>query len=609
MIASLLLLAAAQAASVPSLGAIGRQALPAKGCAAYLWSAADRQLVAMAVADPATIRLSVDGETSDYARRSGDGLVALGFGQTTTYAGGDVVATLTMTVTSREKSDRRRAGADGNDRDRSGGARFGGDSGRGPRRLRGVTLRETLEAQRAAFMDELPVAMAVRKDRLHRAAAMIKDNADRFCDALSEDFGHRSREQSMLTDIGGSIAPITHALKHLERWARRDKRSVQFPLGLLGAKAWVEYQAKGVIGVISPWNFPVNLVMGPLAGIFAAGNRAMVKTSEFTPVTAAVFEDVSRRYFAAEELGFVSGGPEVGEAFAELPFDHLIFTGATGIGRHILHAAADNLTPVTLELGGKSPVIVGADADVAQAAKRVALGKMLNAGQICLAPDYVLTSAAEEPRLVEGLKAAASAMYPTLLANPDYTSVINDRHHQRLQDWLEDARAKGAQIEAVNPASENFDASNSRKMPLHIVRRVTDDMTIMQEEIFGPILPIATYEGIDDAIAQVNRRDRPLGLYYFGPDKVERRRVLDRTIAGGVTLDDVVFHVSMEDLPFGGVGPSGMGSYHGIDGFRTFSHAKAVFQQSRRFDVGKLAGLKPPYGRATLTSIARQMKS
>ena len=468
-------------------------------------------------------------------------------------------------------------------------------------------MADTLAAQRAAFMAELPVGLDVRKDRLKRAAAMIKDHDQHFCDALSEDFGHRSREQTMLTDIAASIAPIAHALKHLDRWTKPDKRSVQFPLGLMGAKAWVEYQPKGVVGVISPWNFPVNLVMGPLAGIFAAGNRAMVKTSEYTPATAALFEQIVGDYFAPEELGFVSGGPDIGKAFSELPFDHLIFTGATGIGRHILHAAADNLTPVTLELGGKSPVIVGKGADLKRTTERVALGKMLNAGQICLAPDYVLTPTAEEPRVVEGLKQAASAMYPTLLTNPDYTAIINDRHHQRLQDWLEDARAKGATIEVVNPADEDFAASNMRKMPLHIVRDVTADMTLMQEEIFGPVLPIVKYDGIDDAIARINRRDRPLGLYYFGPDADERRQVLDRTIAGGVTLDDVVFHVSMEDLPFGGIGPSGMGSYHGRDGFLTFSHAKAIFKQAK-FDVAKLAGLKPPYGKATQTSIERQLK-
>ena len=467
-------------------------------------------------------------------------------------------------------------------------------------------MKDILSAQRDSFMAALPEPISVRKDRLKRAAAMIRDHADRFCDALSEDFGHRSREQSMITDIGGSISPINHALKNLERWVRPEKRPVQFPLGLLGAKAWVEYQPKGVVGVIAPWNFPVNLVMSPLAGVFAAGNRAMVKTSEYTPVTAALFEEIVGRYFDPTELAFVSGGPDVGQAFAELPFDHLIFTGATGIGRHILHAAADNLTPVTLELGGKSPVIVGKGADLKQVSERVAVGKMLNAGQICLAPDYLLVPSAQESAVVDGIRTAASAMYPTLLSNPDYTSVVNDRHYERLNQWVEDARAKGATVDVVNPAGEDFGSTNSRKMPLHIVRDVTDDMTLMQEEIFGPILPVRRYDGIDAAIGEVNRRDRPLGLYYFGKDEAERRRVLDRTISGGVTIDDVIFHVSMEDLPFGGVGPSGMGSYHGLDGFRTFSHAKAVYQQSK-LDVAKIAGLKPPYGDATRKAVARQM--
>ncbi|MEN2785216.1 coniferyl aldehyde dehydrogenase [Sphingomonas qilianensis] len=469
-----------------------------------------------------------------------------------------------------------------------------------------VDLAAMLAVQREAFMAELPVPLDTRKDRLKRAAALLSDNTELFCDALSEDFGHRSREQSLLTDIASSVAPIRHAIKSLDGWAKRDKRPVQFPLGLLGAKAWVEYQPKGVIGVIAPWNFPVQLVMAPLAGVFAAGNRAMVKTSEYTPRVAALFEELVGKYFAADELVFVTGGPEVGQAFAELPFDHLLFTGATAVGKHILHAAADNLVPVTLELGGKSPVIVGKGADIRQASERVALGKMLNAGQICLAPDYMLVEAGDEAAVVDGLRGAASAMYPTLLANPDYTAIVNDRHFERLTGLIEDARAKGARVEVVNPANEDFGASNARKMPLHIITDVTDDMRVMQEEIFGPLLPVRRYAGIEDAIQQINRRDRPLGLYYFGPDAGERRRVLDRTIAGGVTLDDVIFHISMEELPFGGVGPSGMGSYHGRDGFRTFSHAKAVFKQAR-FDVAKLAGLKPPYGKATLASVKRQM--
>lgn len=467
-------------------------------------------------------------------------------------------------------------------------------------------MREILDRQRAAFTAELPVSIGTRKDRLRRAAAMVRDNAAPFCDALSEDFGHRSARQSMITDIVASVSPLRHAEKMVARWARRERKPVMFPLGLLGAKAWVEYQPKGVVGIIAPWNFPVNLVMSPLAGIFAAGNRAMVKTSEFTPATAALFEALCPRYFDSAELAFVSGGPEVGQAFAALPFDHLLFTGATGIGRHILHAAADNLTPVTLELGGKSPAILGRSANLAQSTERMALGKMLNAGQICIAPDYLMVAAEQEAEAVDGLVRAASAMYPSLLSNPDYTAIINDRHFARLTAAIEDARAKGAEVIAVNPANEDFAASNARKLPLHIIRNATDEMTVMQEEIFGPVLPVRKYDSIDGAIAEVNRRDRPLALYYFGSDEAERRRVLDRTISGGVSLDDTIFHVSMEELPFGGIGPSGMGAYHGEPGFRTFSHAKPVFKQSR-LDVTGLGGLKPPYGKRTDAAIKRQL--
>lgn len=468
-------------------------------------------------------------------------------------------------------------------------------------------MRETLELQRTAFMAELPVSLDARRDRLTRCIALLADHAGPLCDALSDDFGHRSREQSMITDIGASIRSLKHALGHVARWSRPERRKLEFPLGLLGARARVEYQPKGVVGVIAPWNFPVQLIMGPVGGAFAAGNRVMVKTSEYTPAVSALLEELAPQYFDRSELAFFSGGPEAGRAFAELPFDHLIFTGATGIGKHILHAAADNLTPVTLELGGKSPTIIGRGANIAQASERIALGKMMNAGQICLAPDYLLVPREQEAEVVEGVRRAASALYPTLLGNPDYTSVINARHATRLAGYLDDARAKGAEVIEVNPAGEDLAASNGNKMALHIVRNVTDDMTVMQEEIFGPVLPVKTYERLDEAIDYVNGRDRPLGLYYFGADGAEQRRVLDRTISGGVTLNDVVFHVSMEDLPFGGIGPSGMGSYHGLDGFRTFSHAKAVYRQPR-IDVAKLAGFKPPYGKATKATIARDVR-
>ena len=465
-----------------------------------------------------------------------------------------------------------------------------------------------LQAQRAAFTTELPVSAAVRKDRLKRAIAMMVDHGEAFCKALSEDFGHRSIDQSMMTDIVASIHTLKYSIKQVGRWMKPERRKPTFPLGLLGAKATVEYQPKGVVGIISPWNFPVQLTMGPMAGAFAAGNRVMVKSSEFTPTVAALFEAVAPQYFAADEALFYSGGPDVGQAFAGLPFDHLIFTGATGIGKHILHAAADNLTPVTLELGGKSPTIIGRSANVEIATQRIALGKMLNAGQICLAPDYLMVPKEKEADVVAGMTKAVSVMYPTLLENPDYTSVINARHRDRLTGYLEDAKAKGADIVEINPANEDFGASNRNKMPLYLVRNPTDDMKVMQEEIFGPVLPIKTYDRIEETIAYVNAHDRPLGLYYFGQDAAEQRQVLDKTISGGATVNDVIFHVSMEDLPFGGVGPSGMGSYHGYDGFKTFSHAKSVYQQPK-INVAKLAGLLPPYGKATKTAIARDFKA
>ncbi|MEQ1687519.1 MAG: coniferyl aldehyde dehydrogenase [Sphingopyxis sp.] len=468
-------------------------------------------------------------------------------------------------------------------------------------------MRHLLDAQRADFMAHLPVPIAVRRDRLDRAIAMMVDHADRWCAAAAEDFGNRPRELTLMTDVLPSVGALQHARKLLAAWMRGEKRKALFPLGLLGARARVEYQPKGVVGIIAPWNFPIGMVMTPLAGVFAAGNRAIAKPSEFTPNVTALFAELVPAYFAPEELAIVSGGPEVGEAFSQLAFDHIIFTGATSVGRHIMRAAADNLVPVTLELGGKSPVIVGKSADLGDVAAKVAMGKLMNAGQICLAPDYVLIDEAREGALVDALVASASAMYPTILDNPDYTAVVNDRHHARLSAHVADARAKGADITIVNPAAEDFAHANSRKMPLHIIAGATDDMSVMHDEIFGPLLPIRRVGDSEAAVDYVNGRDRPLGLYYFGKDTAEERRVLDRTISGGVTVNDVIFHVAQEDLPFGGIGPSGMGSYHGHDGFKTFSHAKSVFRQAR-VDVAKLAGLKPPYSKATRRAIARDLK-
>lgn len=470
-----------------------------------------------------------------------------------------------------------------------------------------AAMRAMLDRQRAAFTAELPVTAAARRDRLDRALDVVLTHKERLVAALSEDFGHRSAELSLITDIMASVKPIRHALKHLDVWMQPEKRRLDFPLGLLGARARIEWQPKGVVGIISPWNFPVNLTFAPLAGVLAAGNRAMIKPSEYTPATSALMQDIIAAAFAPDEIAVITGGPEVGRGFAELPFDHLIFTGATSVARHVMAAAAKNLVPLTLELGGKSPTIISRSADVAAATERVAMGKLMNAGQICLAPDYLLVPEEKEAEIVEELQRATARLYPAMLANPDYTSVLGARHHERLAAHVADARAKGADVVVVNPAGEDFSQQNTHKMPLHIIRGATDAMTVMQEEIFGPLLPVRSYASIDGAIDEINRRDRPLGLYWFGRDDGEQRRVLDRTISGGVTVNDVIFHVSAEDLPFGGIGPAGMGRYHGIDGFREFSHGKAIYTQPR-LDVAGLAGFKPPYGAKTARALARELK-
>ena len=468
-------------------------------------------------------------------------------------------------------------------------------------------MEALLRKQREAFTAARPEGLDVRRDRVRRAIALLKDNGDALCKAMSADFGNRSAHQSMITDIGGTVNFGKYCLKHIDKWARSEKRHVQFPLGLLGARAELRYEPKGVIGILSPWNFPLNLSFGPLMQVLAAGNRAMIKPSEFTEKTSELSAELCGKYFEEDEVAFVTGGPEVAHAFSSLPFDHLVFTGSTATGRKVMEAAAKNLCPVTLELGGKSPVVLGRGANLEQAGERIAMGKMMNAGQICLAPDYMYVPEDKEDAAIAAVELGVHKMYPTLLANEDYASVVTDRHFDRLQGLVEDARGKGAEVIEVNPGKEDFTGTNARKMPLTILRNVTDDMQAMQEEIFGPVLPVKTYRDVGEAIDYVNGRDRPLGLYYFGQDSGEREQVLTRTISGGVTVNDVIFHVSMEDLPFGGVGPSGIGSYHGVEGFREFSHARSVYTQPK-VDVAKLGGLKPPYGAKTEKTVRTMMK-
>ena len=469
-------------------------------------------------------------------------------------------------------------------------------------------MQSILDRQRAAYLAEGIVTSETRIDRLERAVRVVKKHQKAFVQAMNEDFGHRSEHQSLFTDVASSIGPLRHAQQNLKRWQKKDKRKVTPGiLALLGAKAWVEYQPLGVVGVISPWNFPVNLTFTPLAGVLSAGNRCMIKPSEYTPATSAAMAAGFAEEFDEEEIAVITGGPQTGADFSGLAFDHLLFTGATSVAKHVMRAASENLVPVTLELGGKSPVIISPKADMAPTTDALMAGKMMNAGQICLAPDYVFVPRDRVGEFVESSKRSVAKMYPTLLDNPDYTSVINARHFERINGYVDEARERGVEVVEINPADEDFRQQSAHKIAPTLLIDPPEDSAVMQEEIFGPVMPIKSYESLDETLDYVNSHDRPLGLYYFGTDQEETQQVLNHTTSGGVTLNDVVMHVAQEDLPFGGVGHSGMGAYHGEDGFRTFSHAKAVFKQAT-FNPAEKLGLRPPYGDKLMGLLKTQIK-
>jgi len=463
-----------------------------------------------------------------------------------------------------------------------------------------------LSLQKRALAAKGAPSAAMRRDRLTRCITLLLTHKDDIVSAIQSDFGARSRDMTLLTDVAAAIGPLKQARAELERWMAPQKRKVTpAALGVLGARAEVRYQPKGVVGVMTPWNFPVQLAMDAIAGAFAAGNSVMLKPSEFTPATSALLAEVLDLYFDEDELVVVLGGADVGAAFSKLAFDHLIFTGATSVGRHVMRAAAENLTPVTLELGGKSPVIIGAGADIGKAAARVMQGKTMNAGQICLAPDYVMAQQAQVAPFIDAAKAAVGKMYPSMKDNGDYTAIINQRHFDRLRGLIADAKAKGADVIEINPGNEDFSQQEHRKIPPTLIIGATDDMGVMQEEIFGPVLPIRTYDTLNQTIDYVNAHPRPLALYYFGEDKAESEALLARTHSGGVTINDVIFHFTMDDLPFGGVGASGMGAYHGKRGFIEFSHEKAIYRQTAS---EMIAMLRPPYGDTFRKQVAARLK-
>jgi coniferyl-aldehyde dehydrogenase len=450
-------------------------------------------------------------------------------------------------------------------------------------------LNDTLTTQRAAFAQVPSPSVAQRIERLNRLHNAVLDYKDRLIEAVDADFSGRAAAETEILEILPVLEGIAYNKKNVKRWAKQSRRHA--PLMLFGSKTKVHYQPLGVVGIVVPWNFPIFLGLSPLVGALTAGNCAMIKTSEFAPRTGELVKEMIESTFSPEEVTVHTGGVEVASEFTKLPFDHLVFTGSTQVGKIVMRAAAENLTPVTLELGGKSPAIIHESFPIEEAANRIAFGKGLNAGQVCVSPDYILVPRAKVPAFTAAFEKAMAGQYPTLRENADYTAIITERQQERLEDNLRDARAKGATVREINPQGEDF--TGTRKMSMHIVTDVTDDMRIMQEEIFGPILPVVPYDTIEEAIAYVNARPRPLALYYFDWSKGRGEHMLNATHSGGVCINDVMTHVAVDDMPFGGVGPSGMGHYHGKEGFLNFSKAKGVVVKGR---LNPTSYIQQPWG-------------
>jgi coniferyl-aldehyde dehydrogenase len=420
---------------------------------------------------------------------------------------------------------------------------------------------------------------------------MTAAHMESIATAAAVDFGYRAPADTLLGDTLSSIAAIRHMRRHLRGWIRA--RRMATPLYLRPGRSRIVRQPLGVAGVISPWNYPYQLAVVPAAAALAAGNRVMLKPSELSAHTSELLRELVAANFSSEEFAVVLGDASVAREFAALRFDHLLFTGSTAVGREVAVAAARNLTPVTLELGGKSPAIFDTDGDIDDYAARLAFGKLFNGGQTCVAPDYALIPAGSTDRFVASITRAVLRLYPSLKANPDYTAIVNERHLERLSGLVADAKERGATIVTINPANELLPGPE-RKFPPTLVLNADKSMAVMREEIFGPILPVLTYGRLEELISRLGSEERPLALYWFGRNRRRRERMLQATAAGGVTVNDTMWHFASETLPFGGIGASGIGAYHGERGFLTFTHEKAVFQQSR---LNAASWLHPPYGR------------
>ncbi|GAB2727493.1 coniferyl aldehyde dehydrogenase [Melaminivora jejuensis] len=459
-------------------------------------------------------------------------------------------------------------------------------------------IRDLFERQRAATRAQPDVPLHLRRERLLRLGKLLEENAPVLAAAVQADFGIRSPRLTEVADFFVLRAQLQHTLRHLARWSRPQK--VRTPLTLQPARAWIERQPLGVVGVISPWNYPVQLALAPAMSALAAGNRVLLKPSELTPHTSAQLAALVAQFFDPQEFAVVQGDAATAALVASLPFDHLVFTGSTAVGRKVAQAAAANLTPTTLELGGKSPCILDADCDLQDAALKIAHGKLLNAGQTCIAPDYLLLPRGSETAFADAFQQAVTRLFPYFEGNPDYASIISPRHLGRLRTMLQQAQTLGAQVQVLQPAPgspppppQSIGDGVARQMAPVLVFGATHAMQLMQEEIFGPVLPVLSYERLDDAIAHINAHPRPLALYWFGRSDAVRNDVLRRTVSGGVSVNDTLMHIAHENLPFGGVGDSGWGAYHGEPGYLRFCHQKSVLAQSR-LGMGHL--LYPPYG-------------
>ncbi|CAG0982330.1 aldehyde dehydrogenase (NAD+) [Methylophilaceae bacterium] len=454
-----------------------------------------------------------------------------------------------------------------------------------------LILNNTLATQRATFIKDGPPTLALRRTNLDKLRGAVLSNKTHFEDALIADFGNRSRHETAIMEIMTVIQGIDYLKSNLRKFMRPQRRHV--PLNFQPARAYVTYQPLGVIGIMAPWNFPVSLSLMPLATAIAAGNRAMIKPSEITPVTSALLEKILSETFSNNEVAVFQGDASMGIAFSKLDFDHLFFTGSTLVGRHVMKAASENLVPVTLELGGKSPVLVAPDYPIEHAARQVAHGKLANCGQICVAPDYMLIHESQVDRFVESYDTAVKVMYPDGPLSDQYTSIINENHFKRISSLVEDARTKNAKVLEVGIRPHEASRRVHTLAPTLLIN-VSEDMNVMQEEIFGPVLPVVTYRDIDDAIAYINARPRPLALYFFGDNEDQRHNVLTRTTSGNISINTTIMHYALDDLPFGGIGSSGMGAYHGVEGFRSMSHAKGTLV-TKKWNISSLL-VKPPFG-------------